>query len=90
MERKVVRPKIELLWFSTVDQGKQLELNAKIDGVPYPLATVVADEQDESLWLEIRVDDMIVQVPLATIHEALVAAPGNVHSEAWYEQNGYY
>ena len=90
MGKNFVRPKVELLWLSTVDQGKQLELNSQIGGMSYQLATIVADEQDESLWLELYVDEMIVQVPLATIQEALASAHGNVHSEAWYEANGYY
>jgi hypothetical protein len=90
MEKKVVRPRVELLWLSTVDQGRQLEVNSQIGTMSYPLATVVADEQDESLWLELYVDEMIIQIPVATVQEALTAAPGNVHSEAWYEANGYY
>ncbi len=84
---EIVRPKTELLWFSTVDQGKNLEINAVIDDVSYSLATVVADEEDESLWFEVCVDGKIVQIPIETVREALNAAPGNVHSESWYERN---
>ena len=90
METKIVRPKVELLWFSTVDQGKQLEINTHVGGRFYSLATIVADSQDESLWLELYLNEMIVQVPLATIREALASAHDNVHSEAWYEENGHY
>lgn len=85
MQKKILRPDIELLWLGTVDQGRQLELNTVIAGTSYPLATIVADEQDESLWFELEVDGMTVQIPLATVQEALSAAPDGVHSEAWYE-----
>ena len=87
---KAIRPKAELLWISTADQGKHLELYSDIGEMGYQLATIIADEQDESLWFELYVGDMIVQIPLAIVQEALALAPGNVHSEAWYEANGYY
>ena len=68
----------------------RLEINSQIDGMSYPLVTVIADEQDESLWFEIYVDEMTVQIPLDTVQQALGTAIGNVHSEAWHEANGYY
>ena len=87
MKNTIVRPSIELLWFSTVDEGKQLELNCQVEGVSYQLANIIADESDESLWFEICVDGKIVQIPIATVQRALEAAAEGVHSEAWYERN---
>lgn len=86
---KKIRPKIELLWLGTVDQGKQLEVNSQFDNLSNPLATIVADDKDESLWFEVYVDDKIVQIPLDVIKNAVEAAPGEVHSESWYEKNVY-
>jgi hypothetical protein len=90
MQKNILRPDIELLWLGTVDQGRQLEFNTVIEGVSWPLATIVADEQDESLWFEVYVDGRTVQIPLALVQEALDAAPDGVHSEAWYEASGIY
>ncbi len=87
MKNTIERPNIELLWLSTVDEGKQLELNCTMDGMSYPLANIIADDSDESLWFEICVDGKIVQIPLATVQSALEAASENVHSEAWYERS---
>jgi hypothetical protein len=90
MNKTFIRPKFEFLWFSTVDQGKRLELRSEIDGAHHELLTIVADEQDESLWLEMLVENKLVQVPLAAVQAALADAHGNVHSEAWHEANGHY
>lgn len=87
MKNTIVRPNIELLWFSTVDAGRQLELNCQVEGMSYQLATIIADESDESLWFEICVAGKIVQLPIATVQKALEAAVGNVRSEAWFERN---
>jgi len=86
---KTIRPKIELLWLGTVDQGKQLEVNAAFDGVSHSLVTIVADNTDESLWLEVYVGDNAVQIPLDIIKDAISAAPGEVHSESWYDESLY-
>ncbi len=86
---KIIRPTIQLRWFATVDQGKQLELITTIDEVEYILATILADDKDESLWFEVCVDDKIIQIPIEKVKEALDAAPSEVRSETWYEQNIY-
>ena len=86
---KTIRPKIELLRLGTVDKGKQLEVNAQFDGLSQSLATIVADDTDESLWFEVYVGDKAVQIPLDLIKDAISAAPNEVHSESWYEKNVY-
>ncbi|MDR2334603.1 MAG: hypothetical protein LBE61_14085 [Burkholderiaceae bacterium] len=88
-KRLPIRPDTRLQWFGTVDAGKQLELFAEIDGIGHPLMTIVASDLDESLWLEFEAGQHFVRVPLAIVREMLDAAPGNVHSEAWYEKNVY-
>jgi hypothetical protein len=87
--RTVVRPEVRLQWVGTVDAGKQLELFADIAGIGHSLLTVVADDSDESLWLEFEAGQHLVQVPVARIVEMLEAAPGEVRSETWYEKNVY-
>lgn len=87
--RKVVRPEARLQWVGTVDAGRQLELFADIGDMVYPLLTVVADDTDESLWLEFKAEEHLVQIPVARILEMLEAAPGEVRSETWYVNNVY-
>lgn len=87
--RTIVRPEVRLQWVGTVDAGKQLELFADIAGIGHTLLTVVADDSDESLWLEFEAGQHLVQVPVARIVEMLEAAPGEVRSETWYEKNVY-
>lgn len=86
---RIVRPDIRTQWLGTVDEGKHLEIFGEIDGLVHSLATIVADVADESLWFEVCVNDTIVQIPLETVRQAVAAAPGEVHSESWYEANVY-
>lgn len=84
-----MRPDIRTQWLLTVDEGKQLEIFGEIDGLGYSLATIVADAADESLWFEVYVNGIVVQIPLDVVRQAVAAAPGEVHSESWYEANVY-
>ena len=84
MKKTAIRPPIELLWLSTVNDGRQLEVNTQFGGYSHSLATVIADDADESLWLELYVGDQAVQVPLRVIEEAIEASVDGVHSETWY------
>lgn len=86
---KKIKPKAELLWFGTVDDGKKLVINSTFDNLSWDLATISADDKDESLWFEIEVNGKIVQIPLELVKMAIESAPGEVHSESWYEQNVY-
>ena len=86
---KTIRPKTELLWFITVDDGKKLLINAEIDGISYDLITITADDKDESLWFEVEVAGSIVQIPIEQIKKAITSASGEIHSESWYEKNVY-
>lgn len=86
---KVIRPKTELIWFSTVEDGKKLVINTNDGNLSHDLVTITADDTDESLWFEIMQNDQLVQIPLTVIKEALEVAAGEVHSEIWFEKNVY-
>jgi len=75
---------------STVNEGRQLELNSVFGNMSHALAAIIADDADESLWFEVYVGDQAVQLPLEIVREALALAHEHVHSEAWYEQQGAY
>jgi len=93
--KQPIRPNIQIQSLGTPDQGKQLELvvvdengNPKND-ICYPLAAVLADAADESLWFEIYTEQGPIQIPLSTIQHAIEKALTEVHSETWYEKNVY-
>ena len=71
MTRQAIRPEVELLWLSTVDQGRQLELSTSFGGLGQTIARVVADEKDESLWVELEVGDSLVQVSIDAFKKLL-------------------
>ena len=83
---KPIRPKVELLWLSTVGRGRELEVHTEFGGIGHVVATIVADESDESLWVQLDVGQTQIQVPVAVFRNALASA-GEVHSEAWFKRN---
>jgi hypothetical protein len=89
MKKRILRPEIVTQWLGTVSEGKQLELFSEIDGIGHSLVTIVADDSDESLWVEIYIGENIVQIPLELIRNTIESASGEVHSETWYEKNVY-
>jgi len=93
--KQPIRPNIQIQSLGTPDQGKQLELvavdengNPKTD-ICYPLAAILADKTDESLWFEIYTEKGPVQISLSTIQQTIKRALTEVHSESWYEKNVY-
>ena len=86
---QTTRPPVTLSWLGTVSQGKQLELGATTDTESVILATIIADDADESLWFELYIENQAIQIPLEVISKAIEAAKQDVHSEAWYEKNVY-
>ena len=80
--------KLKTQWFNSVDQGRRLEIVAvdsegiQLNNVTYPLLSILADEKDESLQVEMYTEDGIVQIPLTELQHAIALAPGEVHSEA--------
>ncbi len=81
------RPKIDMRLFSGVDPGNKMELSAEIDGLVWDLVSVVADDGDESLWVQVYAGEHLVQIPAQTVYALLAAAKEQVHSETWFEQN---
>ncbi|MGX5673996.1 hypothetical protein [Thermomonas fusca] len=84
--KKIARPEPQVTWISPVGEGFQLEISATINGLLHQLVTVVADDQDESLWAQVSSGGTEVQIPLAVLRDALDAAVGQVHSESWYDE----
>ena len=84
---KFTRPELRTDWASLVDGGMRLEISATIDGLGHQLVTILADEQDESLWVQVYVGEVAVQIPAALLRQALDDAVGEVHSENWYDRN---
>ncbi|MGO4775080.1 hypothetical protein AB4084_06105 [Lysobacter sp. 2RAB21] len=74
-------------WASVVVGGMRLEVSATIDGPEHQLVTILADEHDEALWVQVYVGDIAVQIPAALLRKALDDAVGEVHSENWYDRN---
>ena len=83
-----IRPEIRLARLSGPDHGNKMELAAEIDGAIWnELITVVADDRDESLWVQVHVGETLVQMPLQIVQVLLDRAKKEVHSETWFEQN---
>jgi hypothetical protein len=88
-------PKIRLQWFLSVGEGRQLEIIATdengqdLPAATYPLGTIIADEEDESLLLAIYTEKGMVHIPVSALKEAFDMAANEVHSEKWFEENVY-
>ncbi|MBB5734841.1 hypothetical protein FHT09_000540 [Xanthomonas arboricola] len=61
-----------------------LQLSASVEGHEHAVLTVLADPQDESLWVELLADGTQVQIPLAVLHQLLEVAAEEVHSADWF------
>lgn len=85
--KTILRPEPGLVFFDAKNAGLRLEIGADIDGMVRRLATIVADDADESLWFEFPIDDdRCARIPLAVVEDAIRAAKADVHSEAWYDR----
>ncbi|WP_355508588.1 hypothetical protein RZV16_16515 [Xanthomonas cannabis] len=45
---------------------------------------MLADPQDESLWVALQVDGRLVQIPLTVLRQVLEVAADEVHSAQWF------
>ena len=85
----------KLQWFSSVDQGRQLEVLAVDESgtlLPnhcYPLITLLKDDMKEELHIELYTEKGTVQIRAKDLKEALALAEEDTHSEQWYEENVY-
>ena len=82
-----IRPEIRLARLTGGDHGNMMALSADIDGVVWDLVTVVADDKDESLWVQVYVGETLVQMPIKIVQAMLNRARKEVHSETWFERN---
>jgi|GEM_PF-5452033 len=85
--QKIIRPKTNCDWIDATNNGMHLVLSGEVEGVAQDLIRVVADESDESLWVQICVKEAIVQVPFQTIKKMVESSLDGVHSESWFERN---
>ena len=83
---KLLKPEFNVDWLNhrsvaeDRDGGLGLEVSAKIDGLVHTLFTVVADNGDESHWVEFCVGNKAVRIPYAAIKDAIDAAPSRILS----------
>ncbi|MBB4130981.1 MULTISPECIES: hypothetical protein [unclassified Xanthomonas] len=81
---ETLRPPLSRLWSPDQDGGMSLQLSATVDGREHAVLTVVADAQDESLWIALPAGGTQVQIPLAVLRQVLEVAAEEVHSAAWF------
>jgi hypothetical protein len=79
---RAIRPKLNYDRISLRDAGLQMEISATIDERVHPLLRILADEDDESFWLEVHTGEHRVQIPLEQVRRMIEDAPGIVFSEA--------
>lgn len=60
----VLRPALSRVWSPDADGGMQLELWAHVEGRDQTVLTVLADPQDESLWVGVQLGETRLQLPL--------------------------
>ena len=80
----IAEPRVE--WASSVGAGMSLEISALVDNRLHLLVTLLARDDDESLWVQVQAGDALVAVPLPLMQKLLNEAVGQVHSEAWYDR----
>ncbi|PPU39513.1 hypothetical protein [Xanthomonas arboricola] len=79
-----LRPPLSRLWSPDQDGGMSLQLSASVEGREHAVLTVLADSQDESLWVAVQVSGTQVQIPLAVLRQLLEVAAEEVHSADWF------
>lgn len=78
--------KINAYWAALVGEGMQLELSCDIAGKRHIFGSFIADEADESLFLDLFIGGEVVRFPLDQLEALIAAAKKDVHSEAWYDR----
>ncbi|MBI1302115.1 MAG: hypothetical protein GC137_10765 [Alphaproteobacteria bacterium] len=58
--------------------------------MPYPLARIVADEEDETLFIEILIEEKYLKIKLSELKRMIDIASEKVHSERYYRENVYH
>jgi len=89
---KLIKPKPNVYWVNPRKAphpdggGLSLEVSADIDGVLWELFAVVADEDDDTLWVEFYVQDHLVRLPYAVVKDAINVAPSRVFSGSEFQR----
>lgn len=78
---------IKTTWVGAHGEGMQLELSCEIAGRKQHLASFIADEEDETLYLELVVSGKPIRVPVSQLETLIADAKRDVHSESWYDKN---
>ncbi len=86
---EIIKPSLQVDWISPVGRGMELEISAVFGGLCHQLLGIVADESDESLWVELRVDGKLVRIPVALLQELFSEAVGQIHSEQWLDARDF-
>jgi hypothetical protein len=82
---------VVVMMCSSTGEGMTLEIcpgnedGSRIDGSAFPLATILADDE-QRLWMEIYTGDGPVRVPVSEIERALERAKLEVRPEVWYDR----
>ena len=86
LDMKLIKPKPDVYWVNPRKAphrdggGLSLEVSAEIEGAVWELFAVVADEDDDTLWVEFYVQDRLVRLPYAAVKDAIDIAPSRVFS----------
>jgi len=79
---KVIRPKTNCDWIDATNNGMHLVLSGEVEGLVQELIRIVADENDQSLWVQIYVNEAIIQIPYQIVKHMVEASIEGVHSES--------
>ena len=86
------KPKFNVDWTGhrTVPEDEEgglgLRLSAEVDNLIHELFTVVADNADETFWVEFYINDYAVRIPYDIVKKAIDIAPSRIFSFAEFER----
>lgn len=67
-------------------EGMRLELSCTLHNREHYLASFVAEELTEDLFLELSVSGEKIRIPVEILEAAIASAKKDVHSESWYDR----
>ena len=89
---KLIKPKPDVYWVNPRKAphpdggGLSLEVSAEVNDLLYEIFAVVADEEDDTLWVEFYVEDYLVRLPYEEVKRAIDLAPSRVFSGSEYHR----
>ena len=78
---------IKTTWAGMHGEGMQLELSCEVAGKKQHFASFIADEHDETLYLELVVSGQTIRFSVSQLETLIADAKRDVHSESWYVKN---